>query len=292
MVSITKINELIPLTKTAIIKAVDGIEEEIRDFIINNNDEIKSSQKVLKGAKFNHTQLKTKLNNIVSWITTDNQITINQDFSFDVTTDKTTKEGDLIKILSDKNLAKFTRRSNTKQSKYEIKDIIKTIKQEGTVMFSEDSSSFKDNAFLRFLQYCIDNGLRNIEVFSFTRTAIETVTRSYENALDITKFIDQNFEYFDSIDVQGLNICDQLQRSIFITLVSTLEGKWLMTANTQFYPKHLLFLNVLEGNIQLDELDMNKRKEYKAMFYYNNRSIEKMTEFLNYLRVNKNKANL
>lgn len=299
MVTITELNEKIPLTKKGFLASIEGIEADYHNFVINNRDLIKDSQKALKGDKFNHTQLNNKLNNIIKWIT---ELDINENLldilveevNYSSLVDYTTKEGDLIKIMDQSNFALFTRRSDGKQSVYEVEDIINQLDQKGTIMFSEDSSSFKDLAFLRFLQYCIDNNIRNVKVISFTRTKVETVTRSYENALKINLFIDQNFQHFDSIIVGGINLMDQLMRAVFLLTVSTLEGKWLMTANTKYYFKHEIYLRVLLNEATIEDIPLLGKeqptkaqptiKEFKAFYYYNDRNYDEFKSFLLFLK--------
>jgi len=301
MVTITEINEILPLSILNRIEAMGDKVQEFYDFITENRKEIIEAQKLVKGSKFNHTALKNKLDNTLDKMVEDNidyLILKVDETDYSQLVDHTTKEGDLIKIMSDLQLGLFTRRSDGKQSSYEVEDIINSLSQDGTVMFSEDSSSFKDLAFLRFLQYCIENNIRNVKVFSRTRTPIETVTRSYENALRINAFIDKNFQHFDKIMVQGINLVDQMQRAVFLLQVSTLEGKWLMTANTKYYFKHEIYLRVLEGINEIEDiptlaLEKPKNapptiKEFKAFYHYNQRDMNEFKAFLNYLK-NKHK---
>lgn len=235
-----------------------------------------------------------KLETRLRWVTSNNDLFyLDNPFKWEIDYNvSTTTDNDIIKSFNNENLVRFTRRSNSAQSSYEVKEILDSLQNKnGTVFFAEDSSSFKDFAFLRVLQYCKENHISNIEVFSFTRTAYETVTRSYDNALLLLKWIDENLTYFDNINVGGLNLLDLTQRSVFLVLVSVLEGKWLMTANTKFYDKHKNYKKVLEAKKPKEWLDTENikgtSKEFTALLNYN-KSTVKFLEYLQYLE-NKSK---
>lgn len=231
-----------------------------------------------------------KLETRIRWVDNGSDyVSIENDFNWEVDYNVSrTVDKDYIKIWNDVKLGRMTRRSKGKQSAYTVEDIINnTSNKNGILFFAEDSSSFRDFAFLRFLQYCKENQIREVEVFSPTRTAYETVTRSYENGLLLLKWIDENLENFDMINVGGLNLLDLTQRSVFLVLVSVLEGKWLMNANTKYYDKHDNYKQVLEGlkpKSWLDNADVKgDSKEYTAFINYN-KTTENFSDFLGYLK--------
>jgi len=188
-----------------------------------------------------------------------------------------------------------TRRSGESQSGADLKAVLKVWKNGGTIMFCDESSSFKDEGFLRALQYCIDNEIREIEVFSYSRTDFETVTRSFENARRIITFITQNLEHFDHIIVGGLDLLHNLNQSMFLMIISTIEGVWLNLANTKFYKKHLVYMEVLNNETELSSLPevpkksasgraLANQKEYKALLNYNTHNKNKMMDKIVYLQ--------
>jgi hypothetical protein len=237
-----------------------------------------------------YNNVKRKLGTRIRWVDNGSDyVSIENNYNWEVDYNVSrTVDKDYIKVWNNIRLGRFTRRSKGKQSAYSVEDIINnTSNKNGILFFAEDSSSFKDFAFLRFLQYCKENQIREVEAFSFTRSAYETVTRSYENGLLLLKWIDENLEFFDNINVGGLNLLDLTQRSVFLVLVSVLEGKWLHNANTRYYDKHDNYKLVLEGlkpKKWLDNDDVKgDSKEFTAFMNYN-KTAENFSDFLGYLK--------
>jgi len=204
-------------------------------------------------------------------------------------------EKDIVHKVDDNKKLWGTRRSGETQSASDLKAILKVWRNGGTVMMCDDASSFKDESSLRTLEQAKKLKIRNVEFFSYSRTPAETVTRSFENAKRIIAYITQNLEHFDSILVGGLDLIHNLNQSVFLMIVSTIEGVWLNLANTKFYAKHLVYMEVLNSETELSSLPevpkksaskraLANQKEYRALLNYNNHSKERMMDRLEYLQ--------
>ena len=185
-------------------------------------------------------------------------------------------------FIRDGDKCLYYRRSTKKQSSYELKHIITAYcKENESLFFADDTSSFKNIAFLEMLETCKNEGIREIEVLDPSRSAVETVTRSFEDAVLIVNYILQNHANFDYIKVSGLDLLDRTQTATFLLMVSTIESTWLSLANTQFYPKHVKYMKKAKG--EKVELSKVEAKEYRALLN-RNRTAKKLITWLEFLK--------
>lgn len=204
-----------------------------------------------------------------------------------------TKDFDLYETQN-KELTKFYRKSNDKQSNYEFSTLKEIVGIEHTLFFANDSSSFFDEAFLQFLKYCIDTKRRTIEVLSFTRSAISTVTRSFETANKIIAYIQKNQNHFNKIMVDSLDLTDRMNNSLFLLFVSQHETDFLHKSVNKWSNKTKQYYDrLVNGNNKpftktkgrtTEELE----KEYRALRNYNK---DRFKTFLKFLKLKHDKKN-
>lgn len=287
---------LLGLLKTQLLAKIEGNEKEVSESITVLRSEILQFCKENRDSipiRYNKTRINDKLDSIVEWIGI-HDLEINVELSsFELGCLKT-KSGDLIKLICDCINAVFSRRSNSKQSESDGESFITQYVKEfpkdiGRIFFSDDSSSFFDNGFLRFLQYCINEGIRSVKVFSYSRSPLETMTRSVERMREINQFISQNIQYFDSIKIDGFDLTQTINQPILELLSIQNEKVWLSEANPRFSKKHIAYFSIAKNEKDLEELEELPTKtgepskmEYRALLraYANKSGVMGKIKFL------------
>jgi len=201
---------------------------------------------------------------------------------FDATEEITNTDGNYQKVGNGTEKYYFSRRSNGTQSSADLNALLSafTVGNNETLFFFDNSSSFKQNSFLWLLNKAYEDGVKNVEIVSFSRSEVETATRSYENALKIIQFINQT-AHFNSVKVGGLELTDTVQQSVFLLLTAENEKKWLLIANTKWSKKHMLYFAKLNGeDVKLTKI---QELEFRALSRMN-KTKKRFIAFLTYLK--------
>lgn len=186
----------------------------------------------------------------------------------------------VIDEVTESDLVVFTRRSNSSQSRYGFEEVKKAIYdryEACTIIFADDSSSFKDAAFMAALEYVKMHG-KSLRVYSFSRTELETITRSAKLMTSFTDYVQKNLLL--DVEVQGMNLFYQSELVVFLTAQN--EPQWLFKANTKYYPKHELYLEALESS-NFEDLSEIQNRELVALIKYN-RGVKPTIQYLQALK--------